>query len=482
MLSAFKMRPSIKVLICLLLFLLGVYLAPFLYETVAVSVLVIVILLVALLLGVFGKYYFLAALFLLCGLLRMILAIPAFDASHIASFNDMENRFKVEAVVAGEPEIRNNAQYLELEAAGTLHGKILAKINKFPEYEYGDRLLLEGYFKRPADFDGFSYSDFLAKENIYSVIYYPYVQKISGGGWDGWSVIFYIKNRVQSIIDRIFPEPLASLSAGVLLGFRRGIPDSTMNDFNTAGLTHILAISGYNITIIITVFGLILKSFRKNVRIVLIITAIVFFAFITGLSASVIRASIMGSLTVMALHFGKRSLPINSLFLSAAIMVVINPFILMSDISFQLSFMSTFGLIVLLPLWEKSIGRLPVIIRENLMVTLAAQVFTTPLILYYFGRFSVIAPFANVIFLPLIPMLMFFSFAAIGVSLIFYPLSLVFTSVAWLISEILINGVHFIALIPYASVEVVFFDEYFLIGTYLLIAGIIFYKSRLARS
>jgi competence protein ComEC len=476
------MKLSTKVLICLLLFLLGVYLAPFLHGKMSIYVPMVIFCLSLLLFCVFRRYCFLAVLFLLGGLFRMLIAIPNFDADHIASLNELDEKMKVEAAVTGEPEMRGSAQYLELEARGSLHGKILAKINKFPEYEYGDVLSMEGYFKQPADFDGFSYSDFLAKENIYSVIYYPYIKKISGGGWDGWSSVFYIKNWVQSVIDTIFPEPLASLSAGVLLGFRRGIPDSTMNDFNIAGLTHILAISGYNITIIITVFGLILKGFRKDLRIILIIVGIIFFAFITGLSASVIRASIMGSLTVTALHFGKRSLPINSLFLSAVIMVMINPFILMSDISFQLSFMSTFGLIVLLPLWEKSIGRLPVIVRENLMVTLAAQVFTTPLILYYFGRFSIIAPFANVIFLPLIPLLMFFSFAAIGASLILYPLSVVFTAIAWLISEILLKGVHLIALIPCASLEVNFFNEYFLIGTYLLIAAVIFYKSRLAQA
>ncbi|MFC1751123.1 ComEC/Rec2 family competence protein [Pseudomonadota bacterium] len=435
------MSRSRKVLVCLISFLFGVFLGPYLSEYVSFTVSTVLILVCLLLLFIFRKFAFIVLIAALLGYSRILFTLPDFESTHIAVLSETQAQLKVEAVIIGEPENRNNAQYITLEAQKLLtdaadieiHGKILGKFNKFPIFEYGDHLFVSGFFSQPENIEDFSYKDFLAKDNIYSVVYFPYTKKISGSSTDSWAMLFSLKAWIQQKIDSIFPEPSASLVAGVLLGFRRGIPEQVMQDFNISGLTHILAISGYNITLIITVLGLLFKSFPRRTRIFMTIITITAFAFITGLSASVVRASIMGGLTVTALHFGKRSTAMNSLFLSGCIMVALNPFILMSDISFQLSFMSTFGLLALLPLWEKPLEKLPAIIRENLMVTLAAQVFTTPLVLYYFGRFSLVAPFANILFLPLIPLLMFFSFIAIILSMIFFPLALILIAVTWLI-------------------------------------------------
>jgi competence protein ComEC len=202
---------------------------------------------------------------------------------------------------------------------------------------------------------------------------------------------------------------------------------------------------------------------------------------LTGLSASVVRASVMGCLVIFALFQGRKSDGLQMLLVSGFLMVLLNPMILLGDVSFQLSFLSTLGLLVLLPLWEDFFNRLPPIISESLAVTLAATVFTLPIVLYNFGRFSLISPLANIIFLPLIPLIMVTSFFALIGSIIFYPLSILFVGVCTVFLFLLIEGVGLIAELPFAMVEIPLFSEWMMLIYFMILWWIInfFRKSRL---
>lgn len=478
------MNRSKIVLSCLILFLAGVAAGPFVgkgYLLAGYALLFVVLIFIFYPRNPF-KFFFLGATFFIFGLVRMLMAMPEIETGKMAYYRDLEERLTIEASVISESEYRNNAQYVVLGVRSIAYrgrsipvaGSVLAKLYKYPRYFYGDYVRVTGNFLKPMDFEDFSYIDYLAKDDIHVVVYRPRVILLESKGIDGWSLLFSLKSSIQDRIDQLFTEPAAGLVAGILLGFRRGIPEQVMENFNIVGLTHILAISGYNITLIITVFALLLSKRGRVVRFIITLSAITLFAFLTGLSASVVRASIMGSFAIIAIFLGRRSGGINALFLSAVVMVLINPFILMSDISLQLSFTATLGLLVLLPLWENHLKKLPVLIRESLAVTIAAQVFTIPLILYYFGRFSVIAPFANVLFLPLIPLIMLISFIAIVASLVFYPFAHIWVAITWAITEILIRGVSLIALVPYASMEINFFNEAWLVCYYILMAILLF--------
>lgn len=440
--------------------------------------------------GVLARLILVLMFFFGIGLIRFFLAEPQFTINNVGFYRDMESKIAIEGVLAAEPEFRNNAQYLQFDATKLvlpfkeidLSGRVLIKIKTFPRFFYGDRLLVRGNLQTPAEFEQFSYKEYLAKDNIFSVMYNPSVSLIDdSGGKDFFGLIYLLKNQIKSRAEMFVKEPGASIVIGLLIGARASIPQNILDDFQKTGLTHILAISGYNITLIINIFALIMSKSGRRSRFWITVCMIGVFAVLTGLSASVVRASIMGVLVILATYLGRKGGGLQLLLLSGMLMVMSNPMILIRDISFQLSFLSTAGLLVLLPLIEEYFNKLPPFIAESLSVTLAATVFTTPIILLNFGKFSIVSPFANVLFLPLIPMIMFVSFLMIAASLIFAPLSQLFAAICFLLTTVLLEGVAFTAKIPFAMIEagdfnIIMFVLYY-VALYLVIR--FFRKSRL---
>jgi competence protein ComEC len=398
----------------------------------------------------------------LLGVLRALWSFPAFTTSDLAYYKDLDRSLKVSGIIAYEVDVRSDRQYLTLESqklffekqSFPVHGKLLIKAPRYPEYVYGESLEVDCFLESPPVFEKFSYADFLAKDDIFVLCSQPEIVVLEKGqGHLFWSFIFTLKGEFTGRINKLFTEPEASIVAGLLLGLRRSIPDSILDHFSQAGLTHILAISGYNITLMITLFGLAFGKFSRKMRFFGILSGILLFVAFTGFSASIIRAAWMGFFTLFAAFVGRKSQGLLILLFSGAVMVFINPRMLVYDISFQLSFGATLGLIIANPFFEKVFSKLPAFLAETLAVTSSAQVFTTPLIVYYFGRFSLIAPLANLLFLPLIPFIMLFSFLALVVSFVFAPFAVFFSSIAWVLTKVLIIGVEVVAGVPFASVE-----------------------------
>ncbi len=293
-------------------------------------------------------------------------------------------------------------------------------------------------------------------------------------------MIYALKSLIKERTETYLNEPAAGIALGLLIGARSSIPRAILDDFQKTGLTHILAISGYNITLIINVFALLMGGAGRRPRFWVTCAMIGVFAVLTGLSASVVRASVMGVLAILAGYLGRKGAGLQMLLFSAFLMVAVNPLILLRDISFQLSFLSTMGLLVLLPLIENLFKSLPPVIAESLSVTLAATVFTTPVILMNFERFSIISPIANVIFLPLIPMIMFASFLLFIGSLVFAPAAYFFGAISWFLIELLVSGVRLTAEIPFAMIELSGFGAVMMIVWYGMIYAMIrfFRKSK----
>jgi len=266
-------------------------------------------------LTVFRKYVVVFfALFFLFGFLRYGVTVFVPQITDVAYFNDLGGNEVIVGKVCGDPYLKNGGLYFEFcvsslfveEIEYDVVGKILVKTNRLPLYVYGDVLRVVGNVSAPVDFDEFSYSRFLAKDSIYSVMYNVRIVKLGSGGNMFWKVLFFIKHFLKDSIEDVFVAPVSGLVLGVLLGMRASIPVVILDNFKIVGLTHILAISGYNISLIISIFGFLLSSFSRKWRFFWILIGILVFAILTGLSASVVRASIMGGLTVFAMVSGRK--------------------------------------------------------------------------------------------------------------------------------------------------------------------------------
>ncbi len=428
----------------------------------------------------------LSAAFLL-GFVRLAVTTMPFSDQHIAYFASMEEQVALRAAISVEPDSRSDFQYLIVESEeieiddfrGAVSGKVKIKTDKYPEFEIQDQLRIAGLLQKPKNFEEFNYADFLAKDDVFATMYFPYISKIEKSKVTFWRVFFTFKNAFLGRINSLLPEPSAGIVAGLLLGYRRSIPENVLDDLGKVGLTHILAISGYNITLLINFFALAVSRLPKFWQFLITVVAIVFFTLFTGMSPSVIRASLMGILMVMARFFERKSNVYISLMLSAVLMVLFSPRILNFDLSFQLSFAATLGLIVAMPYFEKIGQNLPALLKDTLLVTLSAQLFTLPLIIGTFSQFSIIAPLANIFVLPLIPLIMATSFALILISYLIPVLTLFAKGVVWFLISLMLWIVDLLAKIPFAMVEVPGLTELFWCF-YLALMFILFHKPKLA--
>ncbi|MDB4979050.1 MAG: competence protein ComEC [Candidatus Peribacteria bacterium] len=328
--------------------------------------------------------------------------------------------------------------------------------NQWPEYHYGDKIEAYGKLEKPGLIEDFSYDNYLSRFNIYSVMYRAHVGLThEGNHLNIFRFLYGWKDSFEDRINRLMPEPQAAFLAGILTGSRRGIPQHLTTDFNTTGLTHIIAISGYNITIVITLITGMFFWLPLRWRFYPAVGCIVLFTLFTGASAAVVRAAIMGILGLIALQSGRLQDTRLTVLWTLFFMIAWNPKYLWYDAGFQLSFLALIGLMELTPVLEPLMKKLPDTcgIRESLTATTAAQIATAPCIIFLFGRFSLIAPVANLLTAPLVPLSMFFGFTAVCLSVIWFPLGLLAGFLAWCCLESIILITSTLAAIPFASVE-----------------------------
>lgn len=214
------------------------------------------------------------------------------------------------------------------------------------------------------------------------------------------------------------PEPQASFGLGLLIGQRSNLPQYTLLALSMVGLTHIIAVSGYNLTIIVRGVSRVRRVFgSKFQRLVISLALITTFVLITGFSASIVRAALISGLGLWAWYYGRKLRPILAIALVAAATGLFNPFYVWGDIGWYLSFLAFFGVLIVAPLlihWLFG-NRQPRGLVLILFETLSAYIMTLPLIMFIFGKMSVVALAANLMVIPLVPFAMLASaIAGIG--------------------------------------------------------------------
>ncbi|HEY6043224.1 MAG TPA: ComEC/Rec2 family competence protein, partial [Anaerolineae bacterium] len=363
------------------------------------------------------------------GALRFAFADQPPGENALAHYND-HGRAVLTGQVVGPPDVRDRYANLRLSVSrieinrvvSDTQGLALVQAPRAATARYGDSVRIEGTLTTPGESADFSYRDYLAREDIRSLVWATRVTVLASGQGDPFFASLYaFRERAHTTINAILPEPHAALLSGILLGDDNGMPSDLTDDFNATNTSHIIAISGFNVAIIaglLARLAALIFPKRGVPGALLVILGLVTYTLFVGASASVVRAALMGSLTILAVQFNRQSLALNSLGASALFMLALNPLTLW-DLGFQLSALATLGIILfadpLIAGFRKVMGRLTKngwgqhvfrFLGDNLIVTLAAQITTTIIIAYTFHRLSLIGLLTNLLVLPVQPQVM----------------------------------------------------------------------------
>jgi len=388
------------------------------------------------------KIISLMAVFLILGFYRYQISIPSIDQNHIASYNGQSMEFTGQVI--DEPDIRTDKTRITIGNINNLKGKLLINTPNFPPINYGNYLKIECQLQEPEMIEDFNYPAYLSTQGIYSLCYQADNLENLGDLY-GLSLyqkfrrsVINLKFKSKKIIDSSLRYPHSEVLSAMTLGLRRNIPHYVNSNFSRAGISHIIAISGLHISIItLLLFNLFIAIGLKRSRAFwLSIFILLLFLFLIGFRPSAIRAAIMGFLMAYALKEGRLNSSMNAILLAACLLLIINPKLLINDIGFQLSFLAVSGIIYLGDYFDKFLEKIKIPkkfeIRSTLTMTLSAQIMVLPLVVYYFGNLSFIAPLANILVLPLLPFIMIIGFILVISGFIFLPLAKLLGYPLWL--------------------------------------------------
>jgi len=422
--------------------------------------------------------------FFLLGFIRFDTSIDIQQKHSLDYFALEAIEITLEGKITERPIIENSKQSVVVDVDSLVLGdkieavdtNMIVRSYEALELEYGQSIRFKTIPQKPSSFDAdggriFDYEHFLEKDGIY----------YSGQGSDieitqpaPRTLISRLYDLKSVLLDEIFksvPKPESSLLAGVLLGEKTALGDELEEDFRTTGIMHIVVLSGYNVSLVIVAVMIMLAWLPLYSRSIIAVVGIVLFALLVGAGPTVIRASIMALFIVLAKVLGKDYHIERALLFAAALMVMYNPWVLYFDISFQFSFLATYGLIALSPWLEEKLAFIPktLMLRDSAVATIAAQIMVAPLILYYIGDFSFVSIVVNMLVLFMVPISMLLGFVVAVMSsftpfiatLLAVPLSISLSYILWI--------VEFFADIPFAKISINMFSWWWLIPWYLFI-------------
>jgi competence protein ComEC len=261
------------------------------------------------------------------------------------------------------------------------------------------------------------------------------------------------------LIETFLPEPHAGLLAGIVFGTKMSLDSSLKQALTTTGTLHIIALSGMNITIIANlVNSSLLWIVPRRLAGIVTIGCIVFFIWFVGPSASIVRAGIMGGISIIGVWSGRERFALWSWGIAVVLMLILHP-VWITELSFQLSALASLGMILfgvdsskkayIQRSWLQS-GK--EIIVDGLHTTLSAQVFTIPLLFFTFGRLSLISPLTNILIVWVVPIVTVLGFLMVCLGAIWLPLGQIVSWVTWVFLEYMIQIIFLTSRLPFASI------------------------------
>jgi len=484
-------------------FILGVFIRSIWSPDFLVAYVILLLAILALYLIKQNKLFLVLGIWLIClflGIARYQQALPIATSDKIYFYNGEKMEFI--GLINKEPDQRPDQVKLKIStqkiiingSEQAVSGKVLVTNTLYPEYKYGDQLKISCELKKPEPIEDFNYDQYLSRYDIYSLCYSPKITLLAQNqGNVILTQIYRLKSFFISRINQVLPEPQASFLGGLLIGAKKSIPADLQSYFNKTGTTHIVAVSGYNITIIVSFLMLLAVNFGINRKqsFWLILVFLVIFLMITGLQASILRAAIMGVVCLSAGYLGRKSQVKYVLALTVAIMLLFNPKLLVYDLGFQLSFLATLGLVYLNPVLNQllkiknyKLKIVQVVFGDYFLTTVSAIIMTQPLILYQFGKISLVAPLANILVLPFVPLAMLLGFIVGLAAMIWTGLGWVIGWSVWLVLSYIIFVLEKLSGLSWAYWEIPKIGVWLMALMYILIIIFIFRfkKINLAKS
>ncbi len=460
-------------------FIFGVLLRSFVFVNFYTPILIGVISIAIILFYTFiskDKWGIFAGVFLLA----ISFGIFRFNSVDVPAPQTFESSVGQKVVLSGkiidEPSIGEDNQKLTVEVSAPNKSKteILLSTNLDQEFKYGDEINFEGTLKKPDNFmtdqgKEFDYVNYLRKDGIFYLMTYPKIVILSqDNGNKIKSALFYVKDIFLSKMNLAIREPESLLMGGLILGEKSSFDQALRQSFVDTGTIHIVALSGYNVTIVANWIMKLLISLPKSIGISSGIITILLFVLMTGGSSTAVRAGVMATLALTARLIGRNYDVGRALILAGVIMILINPFVLVFDVSFELSFIATVALIFFTPRIEKyflwvteRFG-----LREIVSITFACYIFVMPFILYKMGNLSLVALPANVLVLPFIPPTMILGFLTGFAGIISYFLSVPLGLLSQFFLQYELTVINFFSHIPFAALSIPNFPLIFVMAIY----------------
>lgn len=456
-----KIKKSQLFLIANLFFIIGIFAGFFINFNPFYLYVIFLILLIFLVIFYnknFIKIILLILCFLIFGIWRYNIGLPKIDENHISFYN--ESKVEFIGIINEEPDERIDNIKLTIASkelnSKIVSGNVLITTELFPKFSYGDELKITCKLQTPESFNDFAYDKYLSRYDIYSVCYYPQIELLNKNkGNKFFAGIYKFKDKLKLIIGQSLAEPHSSLLSAIILGYKRGIPQELVDNFSKAGISHIIAISGMHISIlaVILLYLGIIFGLNRNQSFYFSACFLFFYITLIGFPPSAARAAVMGFLVLLAMRLGRLAKAINAVLFACSLMLLINP-LLVCDIGFQLSFLAVLGLIYISPILEKSVEKFTKRFKFSgfsksllslILITLSAQIATLPVILYNFGRLSMVAPIVNILVVPLLPFVMILGLTLLACGLVWTSLGQIVGWVVWIFLSYLIYITNFFA-------------------------------------
>ena len=375
-------------------------------------------------------------------LLRLLLSFTKDykTVNNIGSFTDDFNQKTVQ--ILDISRAKGDTQEILFEYEGV---KGVGQVNWFNNIKIGD--LCDTYMKieEPENFQDFDYVRYLKNKNIYlrssNIQINNCSYKFSIKGLQDVSLwpkrnLRVFREGLSKQVEKYLPEPQASLLIGILFGSQRAFSDKFDSQLRISGTTHIIAASGYNVTVLILASNKTFGFINKKYRLIISLILIWLYCVLSGLGASILRATMMGTITILALLSGDVRNTHTLIPSGVFFLILLNPRILF-DIGFQLSMLATLGLIYVLPSIENLLKKIfnlkdvPQILEDNLLGTISCTLSTLPISISIFGKFSLVSIFANVLVLPLTESTMLYGTLALVGSFVLQKMSYILFSIPY---------------------------------------------------